>query len=85
MNDKFPELGNSLITGKDMARFVETDEYGNTFEWERGEGKCPKCGATCSHDRGIGHTPDRILCNSCGYRKGFEYRKTDRAQYLDMH
>ena len=68
-----------------MSRICETDKYGNTFEWEREEGRCPNCGATCIFDRGVGHTPDRVLCESCGYKKGFEYRRINRVEHLDMH
>ena len=63
----------------------ETDEYGNCFQWKRGRGVCPECGASCFHDRGLGATPDRIYCEACGYRKGYEYRLTQGAQYLDLH
>ena len=68
-----------------MTRCYETDEFGNTFEWERGESKCPRCGAACIYDKGIGHIPDRIICESCGYRKGFEYKKINRVEHLDLH
>jgi len=68
-----------------MTRCYETDEFGNTFEWERSESKCPKCGAACIYDKGIGHIPDRIICESCGYKKGFEYKKINRVEHLDLH
>lgn len=54
-----------------MPTCYETDEQGNTYQWEMGEGQCPNCGAPCSYNFGVDNTPDRILCPFCGYQEGY--------------
>jgi transposase-like protein len=56
-----------------MDGYFEVYEDGTVRAWVCKEGKCPRCGAEVEiHKPYRCRAPVRVLCEACGYEKGYE-------------